>query len=121
MKAVIIVFAILLFAYIGYALGLDAYCNQIPVLRKASKYAWVIPLYLVIYPIYVLFSKNVENRREHFKKFMSIPDKGILFATVFEEIEVEEQGKNYNRQFSNIERSNFIRPKRFFDVAYSFY
>lgn len=98
MQIVYVVLGILLFTYSGYAIGLAAYCAQVPSLQHARKVAWYIPLFILTFPIFVLTAKDLENRFKHIWNFLRLPDKGLCFAVIFENVLAKEDGKAYNYQ-----------------------
>lgn len=91
MKVTVVVLGVLLFAYLGYVVGLGLYCDQVPSLRRAKKFVWIVPWCIFSYPIYLLFEDGVENRLEHLLIYIRIPEKGTLFITVISEVVATEK------------------------------
>lgn len=96
MKIIIVAFGILLFAYLGYVVGLIAYCDEVPLLRQAKRIVWAIPFYLAIYPLFLLFADEIDNRMETMITFLRLPEKGVFFITVLSK-RTQETGKQQQR------------------------
>lgn len=108
MKFAIVAFGLLLSTYLGYVVGLSAYCDEVPELRRAKKEVWIVPLYLVIYPMFLLFADGIEDRMEAIMDFFRLPEKGAFFISVLGMLRTEERKKERNRT-----RSYKVRRKEY--------
>ena len=115
MRIAAILCGIFTFTYIGYAVGLAAYCNQVPTLQRAKKCAYVIPLYIIIFPFALIYMKKRAKTEMTLWEYFRMPQKGLVFAIAFEELLSREQGRAYNYQ-QKTKQVILPKPNTFFDM-----
>lgn len=73
---VILILAVVV-VYAANVLGCLILCETIPELKSAHKYAWYVPILIILLPFFILFDPAIKNKFELIWGFIWMPHKSI--------------------------------------------